>query len=295
MDLRHTDRAADSTARRHNTEPPRDTHVLNVRIAQVSVSVTGLSAVVRQRLADLLAPFALDALEQDPAVRLEVHRPPRHSGWVIEQNGEVRRSLQDEQALLTYLEWCGVAAALTAASAFAVFHMAALTRDGATLLLVADSGAGKTTVTTSLMHHGWIPFGDDITLVEPASLQMRPFPRCFHMDATTAATVSNWALFEPPLSLEGYFRPRQWATDGSRPTCFVRLNRDAQSPAGAVAVNRAEAAAALVSQSIGQGIARSEAVRIAVGLAAAAHTCWHVTNGDLGETTELIDRLASTG
>src|SRR5258708_39748976 len=287
------DEVASSPARTAAATPA--SCALGLRIAHIAVTVEGLSDELRQGLADLLRPFVVDVPDATAAVRLEVRRPPRHSGWVIAQNGEVRRSVQDVEKLLTYLEWCAAATALEATAAHAVFHMAALTRGGATVLLVADSGAGKTTLTTSLIQRGWQPFGDDITLVNPATQAVQTFPRCFHVDAFTESSIVMPALFERSRSLAGYIRPLSWAESGSRPTCIMQLTRDAQAAATAYPLTQAEAAGALLAASLGRGISKPEVVRIAVGLAATARGCWQVNNSGLSETTTVLEQLASAG
>jgi hypothetical protein len=268
---------------------------LHVRIAEIGVVVEGLTADLGQRLTELVRPFETDAPIVHPDVRIEVKRVPRHSGWLIVQNGAVRRSIQDSEKLLGYLEWCIVAQALEAASAYAVFHAATVTREQATAMLVAESGSGKTTLTTSLIQRGWLPLADDISLVHPSTAEVHPFPRCFHADDFTASIIGTPSLFEQPGALNGYIRPVQWATDAARPTCIVRLERDAQTATAAHRITQAEAAGALLSASIGRRPGRSEAARAAVALAAGARACWHLNNSDLSETIDFLERICASG
>lgn len=268
---------------------------LHVRIAEIGVVVEGLTADLGQRLIELVRPFVTDSSIVHPDVRVEVKRVPRHSGWLIVQNGAVRRSIQDSEKLLGYLEWCIIAQALEATSAYAVFHAATVAREQATVMLVAESGSGKTTLTTTLIQRGWLPLADDISLVHPSTAEVYPFPRCFHADDFTASTIVTPSLFEQPGALKGYIRPVQWATDATRPTCIVRLERDAQSATAARRITQAEAAGALISASIGRSPGRTETVRAAVALAAGVRTCWHLNNSDLSETIDMLERISASG
>lgn len=266
---------------------------LYARIASVGVEIEGLPPDMWQRFCDLLRPFVAACPEKHPDVRFEVRRVPKHSGWIIVQNGEVIRSIQDPEKLLGYLEWCAVAHALETTSLHAVFHAAALTRGGATLVLVAESGSGKTTLTTSLIQRGWLPLADDISLVNLSTTEVQPFPRCFHADDFTASTISTPSLFEQPGSLAGYIRPLQWATTPSRPTYIVRLQRDTQVASTAHQITQAEAAGTLLAASIGNAPSRSTAARTAAAMVAGAQSCWQLNNNQLSDAIDLLEHIAA--
>ena len=70
---------------------------------------------------------------------------------VIVRDGQDAASYGDTILLLTQLEWHTVTTALEATEAYLPVHGAALTRDGATVLLLAESGGGKTTLTLGLI------------------------------------------------------------------------------------------------------------------------------------------------
>ena len=73
-----------------------------------------------------------------------------------------------------------------------------------TVLLLGESGAGKTTLTLALMARGFRPFGDDVVLLDEA-LRPQHFPRAFHIDERTRQLVT-------PL-----FAERPGATGGRQP------------------------------------------------------------------------------
>jgi hypothetical protein len=193
--------------------------------------------------------------------------------------------------LLRYLEWLAIVHAARASARDILYHAAAVTKQSRTILLVGESGAGKTTVTTGLVERGWLPLSDDIVLVSPQSLAIAPFPRCFHTDDFTAALMVDSSLWENASSLPGYVRPRTWAEAPSRVSCLVRLARDAAAPTSALPICQAEGAGVLLQAAISKGYSKCEMAHVAVGVAAGA-SCWQVNNGRLGETLDAFERLS---
>ncbi|MBI3025342.1 MAG: hypothetical protein HYY66_06660 [Candidatus Tectomicrobia bacterium] len=67
--------------------------------------------------------------------------------------------------------------ALGHADACLHIHGAAVAREGRAILLIGDSHAGKSTLALHLMLRGYQFMTDETVLVDPASLELRPFPR----------------------------------------------------------------------------------------------------------------------
>lgn len=136
--------------------------------------------------------------------------------WTIGPAGQVtHRAVTIEDALLA-VEWQIVSDVLSRNIDRFHLHGAALADpSGATTVLVlGDSGVGKTTLTLALMAHGFRPFADDVVLLDPERFTPEHFPRAFHVDATTRALVSplfagaSWEHGGLPL---GYCLPLTWA------------------------------------------------------------------------------------
>jgi hypothetical protein len=62
-------------------------------------------------------------------------------------------------------------------------HAAALGRDGRALLLVAESGGGKSTTSWAALHHGFSLLSDELAPVDPATLEVHPHPRAVCLKA----------------------------------------------------------------------------------------------------------------
>jgi hypothetical protein len=265
---------------------------LKLRIGAISAEIVGLSTDLRDRLEDLMNPFVRDATDDvagSDSVRILVERRPETPWWTVSGASAPHRCYAPD-ALLRYLEWLAVAQPLARSTSHLVIHGAALARDGATVLVVGESGAGKTTVTMGLLQRGWLPLGDDMALVAPHSLAIEPFPRCFHADDFTA-TLEQPALLAPVGALEGYVRPVRWAEAPTRVTCLARLGRDTAAPASAQPMTQAEGAGAVLQAAVRTGLPWREVARVAAGVAAGA-SCWQVNNGPLQDTLDILERLA---
>jgi hypothetical protein len=263
---------------------------LTVCLSGVATQFHGLPAGMYERLHNLLAPFETASLT--PAVNVSITRRQEPPLWLVAVDGASQHGFQFETDLLSYLEWLAVSRAAQATTQFAIFHAGAVTKEAMTILLMGDSGAGKTTVTMGLIQRGWLPLSDDSALVAPDCLAVVPFPRCFHADDCTAATIERPALFEDVGALKGYLRPLRWADAPARASCLVRLARDAAAPTSAQPISQAEGAGALLQAAISTALPRRAVARVAVGVAARA-SCWQVNNGLLDDTLDALERLAA--
>jgi hypothetical protein len=263
---------------------------LTVCLSGVITQFRGLPHGMYERLRDLLAPF--EAGGAPPAFTVFVlwqNEPPL---WIVDADRTTRRGFRAESDLLSYLEWLPVARATQASTKDVIVHAGAVAKEAMTILLVGESGAGKTTVTIGLTQRGWLPLSDDIALVSTHAPVIAPFPRCFHVDEFTSSTIERPALFEAAGSLTGYLRPLRWADAPARVTCLVRLARDRAAPSSARPISQAEGAGAILQAAIGARAPRREVARVAVGVAGGA-SCWRINNGALEDTLDELERLAA--
>ncbi len=133
-------------------------------------------------------------------------------------------------------------------------HAAALERDGRGLLLVAESGAGKSTTTWGLLHHGFRYASDELAPIDLARREVHGFPHalCLKTDPPEpyplpAGTLRTSRTRHVPVNLmpsplaPGPFAPETIVFVQYRP----ELGRPALAPLG-----RAEAAARLYVQAL---------------------------------------------
>jgi hypothetical protein len=62
-------------------------------------------------------------------------------------------------------------------------HAAAIAREGRVVLLVAESGGGKSTTTWAALHHGFALLSDELAPLDPATLLVHPHPRAVCLKA----------------------------------------------------------------------------------------------------------------
>lgn len=123
------------------------------------------------------------------------------------------------------------------------FHAAALTYNGKTIMIVGESGAGKSSVTWGLLQHGFAYLSDELVPVEPG-LRIHSFPRAVNLKRELAAP---YGLPANAVDLGRFCMVPVAADklDTSRPAqvdyiLFVKFNRDAAIPA-VTAISKADA------------------------------------------------------
>jgi hypothetical protein len=124
--------------------------------------------------------------------------------------------------IVQFCEWWLFAEAVAADTDGCQLHGGAVANEHGAILLLAPSGHGKTTLTLALMAHSFSPFTDDIILLDPRTLVVQPFPRCFHVDRGTTQVIQQLSAkggyHWPPLECleaenaleEALYRPLQW-------------------------------------------------------------------------------------
>ncbi|MGZ3715430.1 MAG: hypothetical protein ACXVA4_08425, partial [Ktedonobacterales bacterium] len=138
---------------------------------------------------------------------------------------------------------------------------------------------------------GWLPYGDDVTLIDVNSLRLQSFQRCFHTDthAVQDRVIVRWA--EPISSIPGYSRPLRWAQAGKMPTAVILMARDSTQPSSLVPITRAEAAGGLLGAAIRSALPRRAVAGVAARVAASATVCCRLNNSQLEDTLSLLESL----
>ena len=255
-----------------------------------AIDLTVPDAVARRMVARVLARFAAtpDGL---PNARFSLMRDD-DGGWHL-SDGETRlRTDSDFTSALLALEWHVVTAAIDRRHDLFHLHGAALAApDGAgAVLLVGASGAGKTTLALGLMARGFLPYGDDVILIEPASGALHAVPRAFHLREPTRTLIhalnppDAWELEAEPA---GFFLPPRWA-EGSpavRTVFFPEYRPD--EPPALLPLSPPEAAQTLLGQTVTLDHAPALALAVVARLTARA-VCYRLTCGDLAATVALV-------
>jgi hypothetical protein len=273
----------------------------------VRVAVAGLPPACRRRVAAILRPFVLEprqgAVAPDSArpaaaptfsnrpLRLQVTRRGP-ADWLVEGDGADPTPFGSFVRVVSHLEWRVVSDALAQSVTSIPLHAGALTHGDAVVLLVAPSESGKTTLTLGLMGRGWEPFGDDITLLDPATLRVRAFPRHFHIMPASLALFTPEPALERDPTVWGYARPLRWAAGARAPTAIFLLAREPARPSTLEPIPRAELAATLLRESVRTRLPLGALAGASAILAASVAVSGRLNNGDLATALDLIEHAA---
>lgn len=282
------------------TTNPSSSTTLTFDVAGTRVAIDGLPPAGHRRVADILRPFVVanpgaphdgSALNGDTPLRLRVTRRGP-ANWIVEGADADPGVFPSFARLVSHLEWRVISDALAHSATVVPLHAGALAHGNAVVLLVAASESGKTTLTLGLAGRGWEPYGDDITLLDPISLQVHAFPRHFHV------MPGSLSLFSPPPTLErdptlwGYYRPTQWATAARAPTAIFLVERDPARPSALSPVTHAELAAVILRESVRTRLPLSTLANASARLAASVAVRGRLNNGDLTAALDLIEHAA---
>lgn len=269
----------------HSVDQP-----LRFRVLDSIFDVSDLPERMRVQLVELLLPFlAPGDMPAAPALTFGAAWDESTRQWNVMCDGKMLNGVPTEEAALLQLEWRITSAGVDRVEGCGVFHAGALVRGDATVLLQGESGAGKTTLTLGLMARGWLPLADDVAIVDMATLGLRVFPRCFHVEHPDQRPAEACPPLAPISALEGHARPLHWAAEGRQPTAIVTVARNADLPSSLTPLVRAQAAGALLAGAIHTQISGSQVAELAARLAATVHYCGHLNNSNLPLALDLIE------
>lgn len=166
--------------------------------------VRRLAALVHHLYAD--APLVDESAFLDH--RISVSRPRTLRRWLrpcavfeaIGDNPFPRLPLDHAFPLLEWgLNWC----VATTAHYYLMLHAGIVEKNGVTVLLPAQPGSGKSTLSAALIHRGWRLLSDEFALVRPGTHAFEPFPRCIPLKNESVDVIR---AFAPDAVLGPLFR-----------------------------------------------------------------------------------------
>lgn len=215
---------------------PFELHISGHRAPEVEAH---LSAVLHAfRVSEPLTPFPNhhESLTLDyPACQLRFTQ----AGFIPQIEVIVKPQASDLTDVIDEAEPEIVNQAVRASSGLLWLHGACLTRGDERILLIAETGTGKTTLSLGLLAHGFRLITDDIILINLATRQIIPVPRCpkvrppapdylraIGFDLNQEARMQGRYVLLPP---ERFAMP---PTPAQIDRVYV-LHRDGQTPGGA--------------------------------------------------------------
>lgn len=182
-----------------------------------------------------------------------------------------------------------------------LLHAAVAARDGVGVVLPAASEAGKTTLVAGLVRAGYDYLSDEAAAIDPATLQIAPYPKPLAIDRGSWEVLADFAPDEAEVA-RGYHE-RQWLVNPAS------VRPDAISgpvPASIVVFPRFERGAATTCEPVRRSEALLEALRHTFrfhdagrrNLEVLARTlrgayCYRLVTGNLTKACVAIDELTA--
>lgn len=261
------------------------------------VAITVPDPTIRRMVGQIFAGFGPRQLEPPmPASVASVRR--RNGRWHVEMDGHALYTGDEPSFALLALEWRLVTDLV--ARRYDRFHVHGATlclpSRACSILIPGESGSGKTTLTLGLMARGFLPYADDVSLIDPTTLAPETLRRAFHIDARTRSLIARlqpapeWDWDALPA---GYFLPPRWADQPAplRYVLFPSLQPDATPHLTALSI--ADAAMALLPYSTTLAQRPDLALATAARLTAHART-YRLVTGDVEATVRTIVDLVAT-
>jgi hypothetical protein len=253
------------------------------------------------RLIDEFAErVAPDTAESTALARFTASTERRSSGpwYTLRAGDDVIAGAPDPVRIAEQLMWRAGADAIAKCQRFLLVHAGAVSSpDGAGVLLLGDSGAGKTTLVAALVQDGYGLLSDEAGVIDPADGRLHPWPRPLGFKPGTQALPR----FGP--ALDGSIRAR----DGSAivvasslrsgalgDSCHVRHVLDYRYEEGATTSLRelsgAEAVVAIGRSTPNLRLHGQRGLEVIAGLVERA-TRHRMVSGDLDEAMRALDDL----
>ncbi len=245
-------------------------------------------------LLPLLDPFPAVSEGPVPAPAVEILASADGTQWLVRASGD-EAVFDAPVEVARQVEWGLFAAAVYDAPLPLCLHAGAVARDGGVLLLPAESGAGKTTLTLALAARGWLPLTDDLCPLDErdGAMVALPCPRCCHVShASQAALAARGVALDGPVGgVAEYYRPLAWGQ--SAPLRWIVAPRyEAGAPLAIEPLSQAATAALILHGSFthaGRGGRDQWPAALAIGREVRGY---RLTYSDLAAAFDAIDAIA---
>lgn len=282
---------------------------LSLRTGPVVTRIRSRLDAVVQGLSIHYAAFPVEPDEAFADFHVQV-RPPRGvRSWLRPQvvfrfDGEEPFAPLPRPQSFPILEWGLNWCIYTYCHQFVTLHSAVLERGGQALLMPAPSGSGKSTLCAGLAFRGWRLLSDELSVIDPVSLEVVPVPRPISLKNRSIDVIRAFepkAVFSPavPDTIKGlvaHARPPQDAVDKAsqraRPRWIVLPRFEAGAAARLEPLPRAEAFMQLVQNTFNYSIHGPAGFATLAALLEGCD-CYRFSYGNLDEAVATFDRLAA--
>jgi len=247
-----------------------------------------------------------DGLEPATHITMEIKQGDRsrfgRQRFSIFGDGESMYANRKQREVLPYLEW-GINWRLVAkCNAYLQLHAATVSRFGQGMMLAAYSGSGKSTLTAALLSRGWQYFCDELSLIDPQTLEIQPFPKALCIKSGSFDLVEQMNLplwrrghyvkaFKGPV---GYINPMDVPNYKAATPCPLRYVILPQYRGGVrpnlEPISSSEAVFALAQQTMNRKHFGAQLVSV-LSHAVRGAQCFKLEVGRLEETCEVLEGL----
>ena len=288
--------------------PTDSERVLHRKIGDIDVTVTGDAEDVLDDFAALYGAKETGHETVDSSIRMEVRMSRRaafgRSRYAI--FGDGKELFTDRRALevLPYLEWGINWRVMDRCTGYLQLHAATLSFEGQGVLLVGNSGVGKSTLAAGLVSRGWTYLSDEFALIDPDTLRLHPFPKAMCIKAGSFEVIERlnlplWRRRHYVKAIKGavgYVRPQDFAPGVVPSPCPIRFvifpkYGDGEQPRF-YPVLSGHAAFSMAGHALNRTVFGERTVSILSKVVRQAE-CLGLVSGPINETCELIESLFS--
>lgn len=173
---------------------------VTVRIAlhQISAEVTAPDPRFSRPLAIVFDAFPAAPEAHPGQFTIEISASPTGGPpWVVSLGSRSFAEGGDPSVAARRAEWLFISEALPLWTRYVHVHAAVVATDERSLLLVGESGAGKSTTSVALALAGLDLFTDDVALIDPTTLRPLCVPRPIKLDARARRLLGARGLVIP--------------------------------------------------------------------------------------------------
>lgn len=279
-----------------------------------TVGIGGITASVRTDLEDVAADFASlyrGSPRPEPiepaTIRMEVRRVrmrlPFGDRYRIFGDGEEMGKPRRREEVLPFLEWGINWRVITTRCDYLQLHAACLVyRKSGGVLLAGGSGSGKSILSAALLARGWRFCTDELTLINPQTGYVHPFPKPICIKAGAFDIVERLKLpfaggrhyVKGIKGRVGYINPydiEHGTVAPSGPVRFVLFPKYTQSgQPGLFPISRARAVYHLVGGTLNGNAFGDNGIAVLSSLCAGTE-CFRLETGPIEETCDMLESL----
>ena len=214
-------------------------------------------------------------------------------------NGKKKYRTNSKPELFSRLDWIVTCNALSHLQEFFQIHAGAVVKGRKVILLPAEHGSGKTTLTLNLTGNHYRCLSDDIVLIDPKSLMAIPFPRSFLIKEKSIKKLIRSNLIDKK---KGYycrannilyynpFTGNRSSTGKIRPYAIVELKHNRRYNNELRPVSKSQMCIKLLRQSFNVHDYKRDAVTILTGLVRETK-CYSLKTNNVDDAVRLISQI----